>query len=247
MDEGLRPRDIQARIRAGQSSEQIAAATGMPVEKVARFEAPVLAERAHVADKARMTVRHGDGGRTIDDVVTAVLRERGVDPDTMVWDSWRRDDGRWAVSLVYGTGDSERSGRFTYDIVARAVLPDDEASRSLLDPSLAPDERPRLMSVPTPPRADQVFDHEQVATEPEPLAAEPAPEQSELVPTTVTTFDPDESPSLDDEEQAAAAPDAPEPRPAPSPAPKPAAKPARGKRASVPSWDEILFGGPDSE
>ena len=29
--------------------------------------------------------------------------------------------------------------------------------------------------------------------------------------------------------------------------PAPRGKPARGKRASVPSWDEILFGGPDDD
>ena len=136
MDEGLRPRDIQARIRAGQSSEQIAAASGMPLDKVSRFEAPVLAERAHVADRARLTeVRHSDPGRTVDDVVNDALRDRGVELETIEWDSWRRDDGRWTVEVTYGPDGTQTTGLFTYDLVARAVLPEDDVTRSLLDPA----------------------------------------------------------------------------------------------------------------
>jgi hypothetical protein len=38
----LRPRDIQARIRAGASVEQVASASGMEIAKVERFAHPVL-------------------------------------------------------------------------------------------------------------------------------------------------------------------------------------------------------------
>ena len=162
MDDGLRPRDIQARIRAGQSSAQIATATGMDLDKVERFEAPVLAERAHIADRARTTeVRHSAPGRTVEDVVIAAVKGRGVDPQTLEWDSWRRDDGLWTVTVAFGPDDDRRSGRCTYDLVARAVIPDDDIARSLLDPEheAEPAERPRLMSVPSPVSPDDVFDH----------------------------------------------------------------------------------------
>ena len=230
MDEGLRPRDIQARIRAGQSSEQIAAASGMPLDKVSRFEAPVLAERAHIADRARLTeVRHSDPGRTVDDVVRDAVRDRGIDIETIVWDSWRRDDGRWTVEVVYGADGSTTAGLFTYDLVARAVFPDDEVTRSLLDPT-APepsDDRPRLVPVPTYTPPDEVFDHSAVSDDTveadedaTPIVVAPAAESSPTPPSTLT------------------------PPSTPSPT---RAKPARGKRATVPSWDEILFGGSDSE
>ena len=42
----IRPRDLQAFMRAGASAEEVATTTGMDVEHVRRFEGPVLAERA---------------------------------------------------------------------------------------------------------------------------------------------------------------------------------------------------------
>jgi hypothetical protein len=44
----LRPKEIQARIRAGETVEEIADAAGIAVERVRWFEGPVLAERAYV-------------------------------------------------------------------------------------------------------------------------------------------------------------------------------------------------------
>lgn len=51
----LRPRDIQARIRAGATAEEVAQFAGIPVDRVRRFEGPVLAERAFMAERARKT------------------------------------------------------------------------------------------------------------------------------------------------------------------------------------------------
>src|SRR5512140_2836843 len=44
----LRPREIQARIRAGQTAEEVAEASGLTIEHIRRFEGPVLAEREFV-------------------------------------------------------------------------------------------------------------------------------------------------------------------------------------------------------
>src|ERR1700690_514210 len=49
----LRPKEIQDRIRAGETAEEIADAAGIPVERIRRFEGPVLAERAYIADQAQ--------------------------------------------------------------------------------------------------------------------------------------------------------------------------------------------------
>src|SRR6202161_1423838 len=60
----LRPKEIQARIRAGETAEEIADAAGIPVERVRWFEGPVLAERAYIADQAQAASvrRAGDSG-----------------------------------------------------------------------------------------------------------------------------------------------------------------------------------------
>src|SRR5690348_6004494 len=53
MESALRPRDIQARIRAGESPEQVAAAAQTTLDKVIGYATPVLAERAHIARSAQ--------------------------------------------------------------------------------------------------------------------------------------------------------------------------------------------------
>src|SRR5512135_32558 len=67
----LRPRDIQARIRAGQTAEEIAVSAGVPVEMIRRFEGPVLAEREFVVRQAQaVRVRNRTGGSaTLGEVV----------------------------------------------------------------------------------------------------------------------------------------------------------------------------------
>ena len=53
MDSVLRPRDIQARIRAGETPEDVAAAAQTSVDKIMGFATPVLAERAYQAELAQ--------------------------------------------------------------------------------------------------------------------------------------------------------------------------------------------------
>jgi hypothetical protein len=55
MDNPLRPREIQSRVRAGESAEQVAASSGMPLDRVLRFAAPMLQERERVVAQARAT------------------------------------------------------------------------------------------------------------------------------------------------------------------------------------------------
>ena len=74
MESSLRPRDIQMRIRAGESPEAVAHAAGTSVEKIMAFAAPVMAERAHVADRAQLaSVRRRaseSGARTLGEAVS---------------------------------------------------------------------------------------------------------------------------------------------------------------------------------
>ena len=73
MDSALTPREIQARVRAGESLEDVARAAGMGIEWVEPFAAPVLAEREFVAGQAQShPVRRGSetiAHRTLAEVV----------------------------------------------------------------------------------------------------------------------------------------------------------------------------------
>ena len=69
------------------------------------FAAPVMAERAHVADRAQLaSVRRRaseSGARTLGEAVAAQLRAHNVDPGSVEWDAWRREDGRWTLTALY--------------------------------------------------------------------------------------------------------------------------------------------------
>lgn len=138
MESALRPRDIQARIRAGESPEAVAAVAQMPMERVMAFAGPVLAERDHVASLAqRASVRRRGGGdaptRNLGAWVTERLRIRGVDPGSAEWDAWRRDDGRWAVRVSYFAEENdEKVAMFAYDAPGRYAVPDDDEARWLV-------------------------------------------------------------------------------------------------------------------
>ncbi|MGW1209728.1 septation protein SepH [Streptomyces sp. NPDC002499] len=135
----LRPRDIQARIRAGASAEEVAQLAGIPVDRVRRFEGPVLAERAFMAERARKTPvrRPGENaaGPQLGEAVQERLTLRGADKDTVQWDSWRRDDGTWEVLLVYLVAGEPHSASWTYDPPRRLVQAVDEEARSLIGES----------------------------------------------------------------------------------------------------------------
>ncbi|MET7642007.1 septation protein SepH [Streptomyces sp. NPDC005438] len=131
----LRPRDIQARIRAGATAEEVAQLAGIPVDRVRRFEGPVLAERAFMAERARKTPVRRPGENTgpqLGEAVSERLLLRGADRDTVQWDSWRREDGTWEVLLVYRVAGEPHSASWTYDPPRRLVQAVDEEARTLI-------------------------------------------------------------------------------------------------------------------
>src|SRR6202023_1380157 len=101
----LRPKKIQDRIRAGETAEEIADAAGVPIERVRRFEGPVLAERAYRAQEAQgASIRQpGDSGPgpRLGDIVTERLAALGVPAEEAQWDSRKRGDNSWQVQLMF--------------------------------------------------------------------------------------------------------------------------------------------------
>ncbi|MFJ8882022.1 septation protein SepH [Streptomyces sp. NPDC102402] len=181
----LRPRDIQARIRAGASAEEVAQFAGIPVDRVRRFEGPVLAERAFMAERARKTPVRRPGENTgpqLGEAVQERLLLRGADRETVQWDSWRRDDGTWEVLLVYRVAGEPHSASWTYDPPRRLVQAVDEEARSLIgetDDVAAPEPSfpfvPRIARLPRDRPLDRALDRQIERP------ASPAPEPEERV------------------------------------------------------------------
>lgn len=214
----LSPREIQARIRSGQTPEEVAEDAGISVERVERFASPILHEREYIAQEAAKVSVGKDGHGAVmllGEMVSQRLEQRGVPRDGLEWDAWRRDDGAWEVRLDYQAGGRQRSANWIYDPARRTVTADDDEARWLLEeePSAAVTQ---LRSV----RADEpVTDAE----------AEAASDRGDV-------SEPDE-PAMKSGTQEAidtlmrgrdTVPDTPAPK--------------RKKKPTVPSWDEILFG-----
>jgi hypothetical protein len=164
----LRPREIQARIRAGATAEDVAAASGLPLEHVRRFEGPVLTERAWVAEQAQATeLRRPGGDIELGDLVAERLAGEGLDPADISWDAWRRDDGLWVVIATFPLGPNTHVATWNYDSGSRTMTVADENAQSLS--AISPDApldlvaaRPTLSSV-APLEVDEDEDDEPVA------------------------------------------------------------------------------------
>lgn len=147
------PREIQARLRAGATVDQVVAASGLSEEHVLRYAGPVADERAFYASRARRTtvarastaenhrMAFGDAPASLEDMVRVRLRAVGVQLDSLAWDAWRRDDGLWAVTADFDAASSESHAgaigqpppaEWVYDPAARSVRPVNKWADSLM-------------------------------------------------------------------------------------------------------------------
>lgn len=167
----LSPKEIQARIRAGASVEQVAESAGVDVARVERFAHPVLLERSRAAELATAShpvLADGPSVQTLLETVAAALVARGLDHDATSWDAWKNADGRWTVQLTWQAGLSQNVGHFRFMPGAHggtATALDDAASE-LIDPDF---DRPLR---PVAPVAQLDFEDE---PEPEAPAVEEPP------------------------------------------------------------------------
>jgi hypothetical protein len=132
----LRPKDVQSMIRAGLTAEEVAERANWPVEKVHRYEGPILAEREHVATLARQVRLRPRGGShggapTLDARVTERLRSREIDGASARWDSRRTEKGAWTVLLVFNAGGRQREAAWHFDPLTRTVSAVDDEARWL--------------------------------------------------------------------------------------------------------------------
>lgn len=231
-----RPRDVQARLRAGATAEEVADSSGWPLSRVEAFAVPVMQERSYVAERARGSmIRFLDGELSLEEVVAHRLAERAVDVNDFRWDAWRGEDGRWTVLLAYPAGRGDQVATWSFDLESRTLQPLDEEAGWLSEhqePVVeADDPDPQLFEEADEPTAQVVSlpAKEDRAAEAE-GSRHPAlrrQQEREQGATPLPTGEPPEAAGADEA----------------------AAERSRSKRATVPSWDEILFGGsgePDS-
>jgi Protein of unknown function (DUF3071) len=248
----LRPKEIQDRIRAGETADEIADAAGIPIERVRRFEGPVLAEREYRAQEAqRATVRSpGDSGPgpRLGEVVAERLVELGASPDDARWDSRKRSDGNWQVQLMFTAGGRSQAAEWVFDPRRRHIIPDDDQAASLC---LFADDLPALsFTAPGPATATVTPIASRLGGQ---AAQHPEPRGSGVPPLPATAHGAAQPGPPGAAGQAVREPDGERRPTATAPAddgpPDPArerpvrkAAGGRSRRASVPSWDEIMLG-----
>jgi hypothetical protein len=130
----LRPKEIQARIRAGETAEEIADTAGIPVERVRWFEGPVLQEREYMAQQAqRVTIRRqGESAPApaLGEIVEERLGRRGVDLEEVEWDSRKCEDSTWRVRLSFSYDGRPYAAEWAYDPRRRHISAvNEEAAR----------------------------------------------------------------------------------------------------------------------
>ncbi|MEP7764145.1 septation protein SepH [Sanguibacter sp. 25GB23B1] len=140
----LPPREIQSRVRAGMTAEEIATSAGITVEQVRRYEGPVLAEREFIAQQAAATrVGRDSSSPTLGDLVTDRLAARGVDTSDLAWDAARPDGHGWIVSVGFEVGGQDRLARWTFDHSAHALHALEDEARWLSETEIADEPIPR--------------------------------------------------------------------------------------------------------
>ena len=211
-------------MRAGADPEVIAAETGWPIDKVMRYAGPPLAERSYVAGQALNTElrRTGKSVSLADTVAIAIAPDR-YPAANITWDSYRREDGKWIVIASLPKWKHGTQASWSYDHEGHNLHPLDDVARRLM--GVAPDGE--LDFITETPIAVLVEEAEvEIVADSRPrLVAVPALKAVESEHHTLMLPITEEEPSV----------------PPARPAEKKPAK-AKGKRASIPTWDEILFG-----
>ncbi len=166
----LTPREIQARIRAGETAAEIADAADVTVQHVRRFEGPVLDERAYIAEQARTApVGRDPDAPALGDLVADRLVARGVEISTLTWDAARDRSGPWVVVARFVAADEPREARWAFDAPTKTLTAAEDEARWLSETELTePPARRHLTAV-----RPVVFDFAQVeaTTGPTPVAA----------------------------------------------------------------------------
>lgn len=221
-DSQMRPREIQARIRAGASVEQVAEEAGISPSRVDRYAYPVLLERSRAAELAKSghPIRpDGPDVRTLAEIVAQAFRARSHDIDIATWDAWKDEDTHWIAQLQWQAGRTTNVAHWRHqpDAHGGTIVALDDTASQLIDADFGRPLR-GLAPVPTDGAygpADLEQDHESVEEAPITLADN----------------------AVDGEPDAMDADD-PEPAAAPQSG---TGKDKRGKPA-LPSWDDVLLG-----
>jgi len=122
-------------LRGGESIDSISRTTDWSIEKVENFAGPILQERAFIIAQALATqIKREPHAPYLETAVSAKLAPRGVDMAKVEWNTFRRPDGNWQVTLYYplrdgAAEDAKGEATWLFNLGRRSLLADDDGSR----------------------------------------------------------------------------------------------------------------------
>jgi DUF3071 family protein len=173
------PREIQQRLRAGETVTALARSSGTDEAWIQRFAAPVLAEKAIVIDQARsvtFTKRGvGPSAAALGPAVAANVIDRGVPltlPDLDAgWGAYQHPEGGWHVTFTFPLRGRRQTAEWEIDPATG-----DLTARNRLASELGWRESGKKLPQPKPAKAPAA---KRSAPTKAPAAAEPAQAEAE--------------------------------------------------------------------
>jgi len=210
-------KDVQSRLRAGESMDAISRTTDWPLEKIEKFAGPILQERAFIITQAlKSSIRRDASAPTLNEAMTSQLATHGVDLDEVEWNTHRRRDGLWDIALYYPNRDGQADAHWAFNASTGTLSAEDDSAKWISGE--AKEARPRT------PSQGLVYPTQNTG---------PAPRLVSVKEETVTV-EVSETFEFDDENQDAGfESDAVE---------DDAEADGVVKRVKIPSWDDIMFG-----
>jgi len=156
----ITPREIQVRVRAGESPQALADEQQMPLDRVLRFAGPVVAERQRIAGEARRARARRTGYEDTEahivqfgEAVDERFHAHGIDAEAVSWDSRRREDGEWMVVATWHGGEGTHDAQWLFHRGSRTVTPLDDTAADLLSdrpirPVTPPAPEPPVVTAP---------------------------------------------------------------------------------------------------
>ena len=228
-------KEIQARLRAGESMASISRTTDWQIEKIEKFAGPILQERAYViASALKSNLRREANSPILEDASFIQLSNHGVDMELVEWNTHRSADGTWNIVLHYPNVDGTAEANWNFELGNRILTALDDSARWIAGE--AKESRPKTQSHGFVNSNDQTpF----APTTPPSLAPRLVAVREEVTVTEITTQI--ESEIEEDEEYFAEELDidiVDESDPV---------KDGIVTRPKLPSWDDIMFGGSKPE
>lgn len=220
----LSPREIQDRIRSGQTVEELIEYSGMQPRKIESFAYPVLAERARIAELGKQSKpRRIDGPAKLSlwEILATAFAARGQELADASWDAYRDPSGQWIVTVTWNVGHTTNVAEWSYQAegLSALTIARNELAAELIDPDFA--RRNRDLA----PQANRAADTADTSEMPAAWQSSAEPQRGHGEQDVPSQSDVDDDV---DEAEFLQHPDAEQPK--------------RKKKTVMPSWEDVLLG-----